>query len=162
MSQLIIIMGVSGTGKSTIGRLLSDKLNLEFYDADDFHPKANVMKMQQGNALNDQDREPWLQLLSDKLEEWSGSGAILACSALKEAYRKALSKDDQLPLTWVHLSGSIAVIRQRMKVRKNHFMPDSLLQSQFDTLETPTTAITVDISKTPEALVQEILHHLRS
>lgn len=162
MSQLIIIMGVSGTGKSTIGKLLSDRLNLDFHDADDFHPEANIKKMQQGTALNDQDREPWLQLLSDKLEEWSSSGAILACSALKAAYRKILSKDGQLPLTWVHLSGSIAVIRKRMKARENHFMPDSLLQSQFDALETPTTAITIDISKTPEAMVEEVLQHLSS
>lgn len=157
MSQLIVIMGVSGTGKSTIGKLLSEKLSLAFYDADDFHPNANVRKMQEGTPLNDEDREPWLQLLSDKLEEWSATGAILACSALKKSYRKTLSKGKQLPIHWVHLEGTMELIRARMQARKNHFMPDSLLQSQFDTLETPANAIAVDISKTPETMVQEIL-----
>ena len=160
MSRLIIIMGVSGTGKSTIGQLLSEKLNIPFYDADDFHPEDNVQKMSEGKPLNDLDREPWLQVLSDKLQEWSASGAILACSALKETYRQTLSKKGQLPLVWIHLSGTMAVIRERMMARKNHFMPDSLLQSQFDTLEKPTDSITIDISDTPELMVAKVLEQL--
>ena len=160
MAHLIIIMGVSGTGKSTIGELLSAKLQVTYYDADDFHPQANKVKMQQGNPLNDQDREPWLQLLSDKLEAWSATGAILACSALKEKYRQTLSKSNQLPIKWVHLAGTFEVIRERMLARKNHFMPDSLLQSQFDTLERPTYAIEVDIEHTPEDIVEEVLGRL--
>ncbi|MDW3193975.1 MAG: gluconokinase [Cytophagales bacterium] len=160
MAQLIIIMGVSGTGKSTIGELLSEKLQLPYHDADDFHPEANVQKMQQGNPLNDQDREPWLQLLSDKLEGWSDTGTILACSALKEKYRRTLSKSNQLPIKWVHLVGSFEVIRERMLTRKNHYMPESLLQSQFDALENPTNAIDVNIENTPKEMVAEILAKL--
>lgn len=161
MAQLIIIMGVSGTGKSTIGEILSEKLQVPYYDADDFHPEANVQKMQQGIPLNDQDRAPWLKLLSDKLEAWSATGAILACSALKEQYRQTLSKSNQLPIKWVHLMGSFEVIRERMMARKNHYMPESLLQSQFDALETPTYAIDVNIENTPEEMATEILAKLR-
>lgn len=160
MAQLIIIMGVSGTGKSTIGELLSKKLQMPYYDADDFHPAANKQKMKDGTPLNDQDREPWLQLLSNKLEEWTATGAILACSALKETYRQTLSKSNQLPITWVHLAGSFEVIRRRMMARKNHYMPESLLQSQFDTLERPTDAIEVTIENTPEEMAAEIIRKL--
>ncbi len=162
MPQLIIIMGVSGTGKSTIGRLLSKSLQLPFHDADDFHPEANVRKMREGNPLNDLDRAPWLQLLSDKLQEWSETGAILACSALKATYREILGKNGQLPLRWIHLIGSIDIIRARMQARKDHFMPDTLLQSQFDALEVPDEAIAIDIGEKPEILVEEILKQLNS
>jgi len=160
MAHLIIIMGVSGTGKSTIGEMLSEKLQLPYHDADNFHPEANVQKMRQGIPLQDQDREPWLHLLSDKLEEWSTTGAILACSALKEKYRLTLSKSNQLPINWVHLAGSFDIIRQRMLARSDHFMPDSLLQSQFDALETPDYAIRIDITDKPDVIVEQIMTNL--
>lgn len=160
MSHLIIVMGVSGTGKSTIGRMLADELQLPFYDADDFHPEANVLKMKKGNPLTDSDRMPWLQLLAEKLEEWSASGAILACSSLKATYREMLSKKGQLNLQWVHLHGAMTVIRERLQARQDHFMPDSLLQSQFDALELPKEAITIDIRNKPEVMVQEIVENL--
>lgn len=160
MAQLIIVMGVSGTGKSTIGQLLARQLHLDFYDADDFHPEANVEKMQQGIPLNDDDREPWLTLLSNKLRDWEGQGAVLACSALKVRYRNTLSHRGKLPLIWVHLKGSMETIHARMKARADHFMPASLLQSQFDALEAPSDAITIDISDTPEAMVATIRSHL--
>lgn len=140
--------------------MLSEKFQLPYYDADDFHPESNVQKMQKGTPLNDQDREPWLELLSNKLQEWSAEGAILACSALKESYRQTLCKQGQLSVHWIHLKGAIEVIRERMHARKNHYMPESLLQSQFDTLEAPNNAIDIDIDNQPEAIIKEILDRL--
>ena len=162
MPHLIIVMGVSGTGKSTIGHELAKALNISFYDADDFHPASNISKMKEGIPLNDDDRQPWLLLLSEKLYEWTTQGAVLACSALKEAYRETLDQNGALPVKWVHLSGSIALISQRMQSRDDHFMPEALLKSQFDTLETPKEAITIDIGNKPDAIVQEILQKLKS
>ncbi len=162
MKPLILVMGVSGTGKSTIGKMLAEKIEVPFYDADDFHPKANVVKMQSGKPLNDEDRAPWLSLLANKLEEWQKTeGAVLACSALKEIYRSTLSKEGSLPLQWIFLDGDFETIHRRMKERQGHFMPKELLQSQFDTLETPSNAITINITNSPKEIVEIALDNLK-
>jgi carbohydrate kinase (thermoresistant glucokinase family) len=152
-----IVMGVSGSGKTTVGKLLAKKLDLPFYDADDFHPKQNVQKMEAGEPLTDQDREPWLNHLSEMITRWnSNSGAVLACSALKESYRLTLKAGDN-NVQFVFLDGDIDLIRKRMKSRKGHYMPSSLLESQFEALEMPSNAIRVSIDQPPANIVKEIL-----
>lgn len=155
--NIFFIMGVSGCGKTTIGTLLSEKLNIPFYDGDDFHPEVNVKKMEAGNALNDDDRYDWLVRLNELAIEHV-DGAIIACSSLKESYRNILSNKIKNRVAWVHLNGTFEEISERMGKRKDHYMPSSLLQSQFDTLEPPKNAITVDITKSPELMIKEILN----
>lgn len=150
--MVIIIMGVSGTGKSTIGTMLSQQLGIEFADADDFHPSSNIEKMKSGQPLTDADRLPWLQQLNDLLKVKESDGIVLACSALKESYRTILSEKLKKPPTWVYLAGSKELITERMKSR-NHFMPPALLQSQLDTLEVPEVAIEVDVKQSPTEIV---------
>ena len=152
-----IVMGVSGSGKTTVGKLLAKELDLPFYDADDFHPKQNVQKMEAGKPLTDQDREPWLHHLSEMITRWnSNSGAVLACSALKESYRLTLKAADN-SVQFVFLDGDIDLIRKRMKSREGHYMPSSLLESQFEALEIPSNAIRVSIDQPPADIVKEIL-----
>lgn len=151
---LIVIMGVSGSGKSTIAKLLAQECSIPYFDADDFHPKSNIDKMSGGEALNDEDRAPWLEKLHQLLQNQSHTeGAILACSALKEKYRTALAK--QLAVTWVYLKGEADTILGRMKARQ-HFMPESLLNSQFKDLEEPRYGITVPIEKKPDQIIKMI------
>jgi gluconokinase len=146
-------MGVAGSGKSTIGKLLASRLGFPFLDADEFHPPENVAKMAAGTALTDADRLPWLERLNREL---AGRGdAVLACSALKESYRTILSGG--LPgCRFVHLRGSIELIRARLEERRHRYMPASLLESQFATLEPPVGAIEVDIAQAPERCVEAI------
>ncbi|XP_067425421.1 probable gluconokinase isoform X1 [Emydura macquarii macquarii] len=175
---LLVAMGVSGSGKSTVGSHLATKLGWKFYDADDYHPVENTKKMAQGIPLNDQDRIPWLCKLHDMLmrEESAGQSVILACSALKKMYRRILvsggdavySKSDQLEeqgdsatgkILFIHLDGSMELIASRLKKRKGHFMSPELLQSQFDTLEPPSAPenfITVSLEKSVSEIVSEI------
>lgn len=157
--MVVVVMGVSGCGKTTVGKLLADKLDLPFYDADKFHPTSNVEKMKSGKPLNDDDRKPWLEELANQIMEWnSEKGAVLACSALKESYRQLLvSKSNEVQ--FVYLIGDRDIILRRMNARKDHYMPPELLNSQFDALEEPGNAITFSIDKTPEALVREIISH---
>lgn len=155
-SCIIYIMGVSGSGKTTIGKRLSDKINFSFFDGDDFHSLANKEKMKAGIPLTDEDRAGWL-LSINKFAKGKKEGAIIACSALKEKYRKTLGDGFAIPVYWVFLQGSFELIQKRMKERKDHFMPTGLLSSQFDTLEPPANSIIIDISKTPEEIVETII-----
>ena len=160
--MVIIIMGVSGSGKTTIGKLLGNKLNLPFYDADDFHPRNNIEKMAKGLPLNDIDRRPWLEELGKQIKTWeSAGGAVLACSALKKNYRKRLITIPKHAIHFVFLSGAFNLIKERLSTRKNHFFDEKLLQSQFDTLEIPTNAFKVTITETPEQIVDRIIEYLR-
>lgn len=159
--MIIIVMGVSGCGKSTIGKLLSDQLSLPFIEADDFHSNENVSKMSRGIPLADEDRYPWLQSLSQELQTYQNNGAILACSALKESYREILRQDLQEKIIWIYLEGVEETIKQRMKNRQDHFMPDALLRSQMTTLELPSYAYSFSIDKQPDAIVKEIVDLLK-
>lgn len=157
----IIVMGVSGCGKTTVGRALAERLNATFLDADDFHPAGNVLKMQAGTALTDEDRAPWLSLLNADLRARSeqGESVVLACSALKANYRGAISAGLP-PLHWVFLDGSFEMIAARLRERANHYMPESLLRSQFDTLERPDNALCISMELSPEAQVEVALSAL--
>lgn len=137
--MIIIVMGVSGCGKSTVGKLIADLWDTEYVDADDHHPEENIKKMKGGIALEDTDRVGWLmnlrQLISSHLTE--EKNLVLACSALKQSYREVLSRHDKR-VKFVYLDGDFETISNRMKERKGHYMPEELLQSQFDALEVPT------------------------
>ncbi|MGH8688564.1 MAG: gluconokinase [Burkholderiales bacterium] len=151
--MIVVVMGVSGSGKSTIGALLAARLGWEFLDADEFHPPENVAKMAAGMPLADADRWPWLERLNAELRR--RASAVLACSALKEAYRRVLARG--IDCRFVHLCGSIELIRERMRERRHRYMPASLLESQFAALEPPAGAIEVDIARPAEACVDDIL-----
>ncbi|MEM9144088.1 MAG: gluconokinase [Bacteroidota bacterium] len=157
MRPISIVMGVSGSGKSTVGQLLAKKLGVVFLDADDYHPKANVRKMRSGRPLNDTDRKGWLDSLNAALVTYSSQGAVLACSALKQKYRDRISKGMEDQIRFIYLEGSFETLWKRLQLRQGHFMPASLLQSQFDTLEAPQDAITVSAANTPETILAEIL-----
>ena len=161
--KTIIVMGVSGSGKSLVGSLLAAKLDGVFEDGDDFHPPANKTKMSSGTPLNDDDRWPWYAVLRQRIEDMRHATPIyvLACSALKPAYREKLrAHDHPETLRFVLLEGTHDLISARLAARKGHFMPPSLLTSQLATLE-PTPDITrVSIDQTPEQIVDDILHQL--
>jgi gluconokinase len=152
--MIIILMGVSGSGKTTIGERLAQVLGWPFYDGDQFHPPTNVAKMRQGMPLTDEDRWPWLQALRTHIETWvqQGMSAVLACSALKQAYREYLIIDEA-EVKLVYLKGDYDLIRDRLAQRQGHFMPPGLLASQFATLEEPKQGVVVDIVHPPETIV---------
>jgi gluconokinase len=160
--MIIILMGVSGSGKTTIGARLAQVLGWPFYDGDQFHSPANVAKMQQGMPLTDEDRWPWLQALRTHIETWvqQGMSAVLACSTLKQAYREHLIIDDA-EVKLVYLKGDYALIQERLAQRRGHFMPPGLLASQFATLEEPRQSVVVDIVHPPETIVALIREQLR-
>lgn len=155
----LVVMGVAGVGKTTVGRLLAERLGWPFVDADAFHPAANVAKMKRGEPLTDADRAPWLAALRALLAQHAAEGQplVLACSALRAAYRDVLA--DGGPIAFVHLYGSSALIRTRMEAR-DHFMPPGLLASQFEALEPPENALTLSVEAPPAALVEAIVGHL--
>lgn len=160
-STIFIVMGVTSSGKSTVGRMLADKLKLPYYDGDDYHPPQNVLKMSTGEPLNDDDREAWLSTLNTLAINSLSQGAVIACSALKEKYRAVLRKSIKNSIRFIYLEGSFEEVFNRMKERKDHFMPVNLLKSQFDILEPPEGAISVSIKGHPEEIVQQILTHLK-
>jgi gluconokinase len=154
-------MGVVGAGKTTVGSLLAQKLGWRFADADAFHPPANVEKIRSGIPLDDTDRAPWLAALRNAILHWNvkGQNAVLACSALKRKYRDVLRVDG---VGFVYLKGDVELIEQRLRSRTGHFASDAILKSQFEDLEKPDDAITVEIDKTPDAIVAEIITRLKS
>lgn len=155
-------MGVSGSGKTTVGKLLANRLGIPFFDADDYHPAANIQKMQAGIPLQDEDRYGWLQTINgialDSVTQ--GMGAVIACSALKQSYRHLLENGISNQVKWIFLSGDTALIEKRIQARSGHFMPVSLLQSQLDMLEIPQQAIRADIAGDAETIVNTIMKTL--
>jgi gluconokinase len=163
MTPLVVVMGVSGAGKSTIGQAIATALGLPFADADDFHPEANIAKMSRGEALNDDDRWPWLAAIGAHLAAHRGRGCVVTCSALKRAYRDAL-RQVAPDLRLVFLTGDPALVAARQAARQNHFMPASLVASQFATLEPPApeeAAITLDVGPAPATLATAAINALQ-
>ncbi len=157
-------MGVSGSGKTTIGKQLADSLNWQFYDADDFHSAKNIEKMRAAIPLEDSDnRTPWLQAIAHAIATWleENQNIVMACSALKESYRQLLLIDRE-NIKFIYLKGSFELIQKRLQRRENHFMSERLLKNQFDVLEEPSGIPTVDISNQPEEIVRTIAEILRS
>ena len=160
----MVLMGVSGSGKTTVGRALAQRLEMPFFDADNYHPPENIAKMAGGEPLTDADREPWLealhQLIHACLEQ--GKPGILACSALKRGYRRRLDRDQSNKVQYVHLEGSYDVIWERMADRQDHYMRADMLRSQFETLEAPENAITVNVDRSVEEIVEDIMAQLEA
>jgi len=159
--MIIILMGVSGSGKTTIGARLAQALGWPFYDGDQFHPPANIAKMQQGIPLTDADRWPWLHALRAHIETCvhQGVSAVLACSALRQAYREHLSIDEA-EVRLVYLKGNYDLIRKRLAQRRGHFMPPGLLASQFAALEEPEQVVVIDIVHFSDTVVELIREQL--
>ena len=154
--MIVLVMGVTGSGKTTVGKLLSERLKWIFLDADDFHSSENREKMHRGIPLSDADRTPWLDAIHDELLRLivDGENVVLACSALKQEYRDMLGAN--LNLKIVYLRGSVAQLHRNLATRKNHFAGEDLVPSQFATLEEPSGAIVEDISHSPEEIVDDI------
>ena len=156
-APLLVVMGVSGSGKSTVGAALAQRLGIPFADADDFHPPANIAKMTAGEPLDDADRRPWLEAIGDWLADHATDGGVVSCSALKVAYRDQL-RTHAPRARFVHLAGSREVIARRQASRPGHFMPASLLDSQFATLEPLAPhedGVVIDVEQSVDAIVQE-------
>jgi gluconokinase len=159
MGSPVVVMGVSGSGKSTVGAALAQRLRVPFADADDFHPQANIQKMTAGQPLNDDDRYPWLEAIGEWLATRGGDGGVMSCSALKRKYRDQLRRHCP-DVDFLHLSGSPEVIGRRQASRPGHFMPASLLASQFETLEpleTDERGVAVDVDQDIDGIVERYL-----
>jgi gluconokinase len=161
----VVVMGVSGAGKSTVGKLIAARLGCPFRDADSFHPKANIEKMASGQPLTDEDRWPWLKAIAAWIAEHraAGTSCVVTCSALKRAYRDIVTGKQRADVRLVYLKGDFDLIEARLKARKGHFMPPELLRSQFAALEEPGAdeqPITVSIDATPEEIAAAVLEKL--
>ena len=158
--MVILLMGTTGAGKTTVGELLASRLRWTFLDADDFHPPANIEKMKHGTALTDADRFPWLQKIHTELVRLSqnGTNIVLACSALKQSYRDQLSAE--LDMRIVYLRGTYEVMRRHIESRHGHFAGEAILAGQFADLEEPQSALALDVSHSPEQLVTETIANL--
>jgi gluconokinase len=154
--MIVIVMGVTGAGKTSVGRLLAEQLGWEFADADDFHPPSNVEKIRSGIALTDADRQPWLTRLRAAIAQWiaDGRNVVLACSALKRSYRQELEAGPEV--RFVYLKGSAELIEARLRERRGHFADEQILASQFADLEEPESEVTVEIASPPPEIVAEI------
>jgi len=159
--MIVLVMGTTGAGKTTVGKLLAEKLNWVFLDADDLHPPANIEKMKQGIPLNDTDRVPWLTAIHDRLltETSAGKNCVLACSALKESYRQTI--DAGLAVTTVFLKGTYEEMRAHILARHGHFAGEGILAGQFRDLEEPKDAIVVTVERSPEEIAEEVLQSLK-
>jgi gluconokinase len=153
---IVVVMGVTGAGKTTIGELLASQLGWHFADADQFHPKSNVEKMSQGVALTDADRAPWLSAMRSAIQQWisQNRSAVLACSALKQAYRDELKVGPDV--RFVYLRGNYDVVAEQLRMRHGHFATETILADQFATLEEPKDAIVIDVGRDPESMVAQI------
>jgi len=163
---IAVVMGVAGSGKSTIGRALADQVGAEFLEGDKFHPAANIAKMSRGEPLTDDDRWPWLEAIAAWIEthRHAGTTGVVTCSALKRGYRDVVTANQAADVRLVYLKGDFALIEARLKARKGHFMPPELLKSQFDALEEPATdenAITVTVEETPDEIADDVVSVLR-
>jgi gluconokinase len=158
--MIVIVMGVTGSGKTTIGSLLAEQLGWQFADADDFHPPENVEKMRRGIPLNDEDRKPWLRRLRDAITAWIAEekNVVLACSALKRSYRRELEAGPEV--RFVYLKGSADLITGRLRSRHGHFADEQILAGQFADLEEPGAAVTVAIASEPQLIVAEVRQKL--
>lgn len=158
--MIIIVIGVTASGKTTVGKLLAEKLGWKFYDGDDFHSQANVEKMSRGSPLDDEDRKPWLESLRGLIQSAiaRGESAVIACSALKQSYRRLLRVNDTV--VFVYLHASVDLVRDRLKSRTGHFMPPALLQSQFDALEAPRQALRIDAALGLDEIVETVKDRL--
>lgn len=161
MVKIVVVMGVAGSGKTTVGTMLADAMHCAFLEGDSLHSAANVEKMSRGIPLTDADRAPWLGAIHARLLDafTRGECLVVGCSALKQSYRTLLA--DGIPITWIYLKGSAALIRSRLQHRTEHYMKANMLASQFEALEEPSDALVVDVSQPPAAIVEQILAALR-
>ena len=161
MVKIVVVMGVAGSGKTTVGTRLADAMHCAFLEGDSLHSAANVEKMSRGIPLTDADRAPWLGAIHARLLDafTRGECLVVGCSALKQSYRTLLA--DGIPITWIYLKGSAALIRSRLQHRTEHYMKANMLASQFEALEDPSDALVVDVSQPPAAIVEQILAALR-
>ncbi|MEF9384370.1 gluconokinase [Ralstonia solanacearum species complex bacterium KE056] len=162
--MIVVVMGVSGCGKSTVGRMIAERLGCAFRDGDEFHSEANRAKMHAGIPLNDDDRKPWLETIRAYMDETTAGGRslVVACSALKERYRDVLRGGPSDSTAFVYLKGDFELLQNRLAARKDHFFNPALLRSQFDALEEPADAIVVDIALPPETAVQQAVEQLQA